>query len=135
MLHRSVPGVGSNNVAVIVVGCPVRTIRVTATKEVGGGTNVLILERRSVEHCVTTNSHLILIVKPLGCIIKELSCTDRIPPTLDTVLYSLSGVAFEIGAIPSAYTNGQFVSSKVGLGNSVGIRKLTLLIRSIARPK
>jgi hypothetical protein len=100
--QKYIPCVGSNNVAVVVVSCPIRPIRVTAAVEVGNGTNVLILERRSVKHCVTTNGHLILVIEPFCRVVEELPCTDRIPPFLDSVGQSISFVAVEIGAVPGA---------------------------------
>lgn len=65
VVYEYIPCVSSNNIAVVVVICPVRPVRVTAAEEVGNGTDVLVLERRSVEHGVTTNGNLVLIVEPL----------------------------------------------------------------------
>lgn len=73
MLYKNVPCVSPNNVAVIVIRCPIGPIAVTTTEEVGDGTNVLIMERCTIEHSVATNGNLILIVEPFCCVVEELS--------------------------------------------------------------
>lgn len=103
-IYKYIPCVASNDVAVVVVGCPVSPVRVTTAVEVGNGANVLILERRSVEHRVATDGHLVLVIEPFCGVVEELSGTDRIPAFLDTVLNFTGLEAVEVGAVPSAWT-------------------------------